>query len=537
MTDAVVVGAGPNGLVAANVLVDAGWSVVVLEAADQPGGAVRSAEVTAPGYVNDLFSAFYPLAAASPEMTALDLPQWGLKWAHAPLVVTHPLGDGRVVTLSREVDVTASSLDAFAPGDGEAWRTIVAQFERLRDDLVGALFRPFPPVAPAARLLRTLGTADALRFARFATMPLRRWAEENFNGAGAPALFAGNALHTDLGPDSAGAAVFGWLLCMLGQTDGFPVPVGGAQALTDALVSRLLAHGGRLECGRAVREVIVRGGRAVGVRSIDGTEYVADRAVLAAVDAPQLFGAMVAPEHLPARMLDDLRKFQWDNGTVKVDWALSGPAPWADDRSALAGTVHLGGDADSLTRYTTQLAVGAVPDEPYIVFGQMTTSDPSRSPAGTEAAWGYTHVPQTVRYDAGSFGITGRWDEREVQAVVERIEAQVERFAPGFRDRIVARYVNGPLGLQQADRNLFRGALNGGSAAIHQQLVWRPVPGLGRPETPVDRLYLASASAHPGGGVHGGPGGIAARTALRDAGLLGPVRRGLIRAAHRAIYR
>jgi phytoene dehydrogenase-like protein len=281
----------------------------------------------------------------------------------------------------------------------------------------------------------------------------------------------------------------------------------------------------------------VRGGRAVGVRTSDGTEYDAARAVLAAVDAPQLFGSMVAPEHLPARMLDDLRKFQWDNGTVKVDWALSAPVPWADDSSALAGTVHLGGDADALTRYTSQLAMGAVPDEPYVVFGQMTTTDPTRSPAGTEAAWGYTHVPQTVRADAGDHGITGTWDDREVQVVVHRLEAQVERFAPGFRERIIGRFVNGPLGLEKADRNLFRGALNGGSAAIHQQLIWRPVPGLGRAETPVDRLYLASASAHPGGGVHGGPGGIAARTALRDAGLLGPLRRGVIRAAHRAVYR
>src|SRR4051794_99026 len=283
MTDAVVVGAGPNGLVAANVLADAGWSVVVVEGADQPGGAVRSAEVTAPGFCNDLFSAFYPLAAASPFMGALDLGRWGLRWAHAPLVVTHPVGDGRVVTLSRDIDVTAASLDAFAPGDGAAWRGLVAQFEQIRDDLLAALFRPFPPLAPALRLLRELGVGDALRFARFATMPLRRWSEETFNGVGAASLLAGNALHTDLGPDSAGAAVFGWLLCMLGQTDGFPVPVGGAQALTDALVTRLHAIGGKVVCGQAAREVVVRGGRAVAVRTVDGTEYAAQRAVLAAV--------------------------------------------------------------------------------------------------------------------------------------------------------------------------------------------------------------------------------------------------------------
>lgn len=537
MTDAVVIGSGPNGLVAANVLADAGWSVLVAEAAETPGGAVRSAQVTAPGFVNDLYSAFYPLAMASEPMGSLRLEDHGLRWAHAPLVVSHPTGDGRAAVLSRDLDVTMASLDSYAPGDGEAWAGLVDQFERIAGPLLEALFRPFPPIAPAARLLWTLGTAEALRFARFATLPLRRWTEESFNGTGAAALIAGNALHTDLGPDSAGAAVFGWLLAMLGQTVGFPVPVGGSGALTAALVDRLHSRGGELMCGDPVREVVVRAGRAVGVRTLTGVEVDASRAVLAAVDAPQLFGSLVAPEHLPARMLEDLRRFQWDNGTVKVDWALSGPVPWADGESALAGTVHLGGSLDDLTRYSNQLSVGAVPDRPYIVFGQMTTTDPTRSPAGTEAAWGYTHVPQHVRSDAGGDDLAGRWDDREVEVVVERLEAQVERHAPGFRDRILARYVAGPLGLQAANGSLVRGALNGGTAAIHQQLIWRPVPGLGRPETPVERLYLASASAHPGGGVHGGPGSVAARVALRDAALLGPLRRMGVRAAHRAIYR
>ena len=305
MSDAVVIGAGPNGLVAANVLASAGWSVTVLEAADAPGGAVRSAEVTAPGFVNDLYSAFYPLAKASSAIAALRLEDdFGLRWAHAPLVVSHPLGNGRAVALSRDLEVTAASLDALGPGDGDVWRRMVADFERIRQPLLEALFRPFPPVRPGVQLLRRMGTADALRFARFATQPLRRWLDETFNGAGAGPLVAGNALHTDLGPDSAGAAVFGWLLVMLGQTVGFPVPVGGAGALTDALVARLHRVGGRLECGRPVAEIVVRDGAAVAVRTADGDEIGAGRAVLAAVDAPQLFGALVAPDHLPRRLLD-----------------------------------------------------------------------------------------------------------------------------------------------------------------------------------------------------------------------------------------
>ena len=536
MTDAVVIGAGPNGLVAANLLADAGWSVLVLEAADAPGGAVKSAQVTAPGFVNDLFSAFYPLAVASPVITSLDLPRWGLQWSQAPIVVAHPTDDGRAALLHRDAEATAASLDSYAPGDGDAWIELVERFRRLQEPLLGALFRPFPPVVPAVRLLRELGTAEALRFARFAVQPLRRWTDESFSGVGAATLMAGNALHTDLGPDAAGGAVYGWLLAMLAQTVGFPVPVGGAGALTEALVARLTDRGGRVQCSTPVQQVVVRNGRAVGVRTSSGEEHPVARAVLAAIDAPQLLTSLVGEEHLPPRMREDLRRFQWDNATLKVDWAMSEPIPWKDPDCGLAGTVHLGGPVDALGDYSGALDAGAVPARPYVVLGQMTTADSTRSPAGTESAWGYTHLPQRVRADAGGDGITGRWDDREVQLVVDRLEAEVERHAPGFRDRIAARHVFGPLGLQGADRSLHHGALNGGTAAVHQQLIWRPVPGLGRAELPVDRLYLASASAHPGGGVHGGPGAIAARTALRDAGMLGPLRRATVRAAFRAVY-
>lgn len=514
--DAVVIGAGPNGLVAANLLADAGWSVVVLEAQPTPGGAVRSAEVAAPGYVSDLFSSFYPLALGSPVIRDLDLERHGLRWRHAPAVLAHPLLDGRTAVLSRDVDATAASVDAFAAGDGDRWRAIAAEWDRLSDGLVGSLFTPFPPVASGARLVRRLGPAGALRFARFAVLSVRRFAEEEFAGAGAPLLFAGNALHSDLPPESPGSAIFGWLLAMLGQDVGFPVPEGGAGALTEALVARLRQGGGQLECDQRVTSVDVRGGRAVAVRTATGTEIGVRRAVLADVPAPSLYLDLVGEQHLPAGLLGDLRRFQWDTATVKVDWALSAPAPWKQEGPAGAGTVHLGGGIDDLSTFSHQLALGQVPAEPFQLFGQMTTTDPTRSPAGTESTWGYTHVPVRPRGDAAG-ELTGDWSDQDDRArFVERMEAQVEKYAPGFRDLIVGRHVQFPGELEGNDANLVTGAINGGTAQIYQQLIFRPTPGLGRPETVIDGLYLASSSAHPGGGVHGACGANAARAALRS---------------------
>ncbi|MGF7238921.1 MAG: phytoene desaturase family protein [Frankia sp.] len=545
--DAVVIGAGVNGLVAANRLADAGWSVIVCEAQETAGGACRSAEVTAPGFITDLFSAFYPLGAASPTLAGMHLDRFGLRWVHAPQVLAHPTGDGRCAVLSRDPEETARSLAAFAPADAAAWHRQVARWREIRQPLLNALVgAPFPPVRAGVALARALGPAELLRFARFATLPVRRFAEEEFAGAGGGLLFAGNALHTDLAPEAAASAVIGWLLAMLGQDVGFPAPEGGSGRLADALVARLKARGGELRTSCAVAGVVVGprkiagrpvgADRALGVRLADGSELMARHAVVADVDAITLYRHLVAERHLPARLAADLDRFQWDNSTFKVNWALSSPIPWSDQRCAGAGTVHLGGTMDDLTRMSAQLAQALVPADPFLVLGQMTTTDPTRSPAGTESAWAYLHVPQHPRGDAGGAGITGKWGPDDVSRLVERVERTIEASAPGFRDRVIGRDVQSPLGLQDSDAVLRRGALNGGTAALHQQFIFRPVPGLGRPETPIPGLYLGSMSAHPGGGVHGGPGALAARVALKDAGVLGPIRRKGFAAAHRAIY-
>ncbi|MFF7161854.1 phytoene desaturase family protein [Streptomyces sp. NPDC008086] len=514
MPDAVVIGAGPNGLVAANVLADAGWSVEVLEEQPEPGGAVRHDRGVDPDFVHDVFSSFYPLAAASPVLSALRLEDHGLRWSHAPSVLAHPLTDGRCAVLDRDVAVTAASLDAFAPGDGAAWQQLHGLWQRVYPDLLDALFTPFPPVRAAARLALRLRAAGGLRIARSLVLPVRRLGEEEFHGQGGRLLLAGNALHADLAPESAGSGGFGWLMAMLGQTYGFPVPLGGSGALTQALTHRLETRGGQVRCGQRVERIVVRGGRAVGVRTAGGDGVPARRAVLADVSAPALYGELLDAEHVPAQLLDDLHRFQWDFATFKVDWALDGPVAWEAEQASRAGTVHLADGMDELTRFAAQIAMRQVPDRPFLLFGQMTTADASRSPLGTESAWAYTHVPREIAADAADEGMTGSWDTKDQELMADRVERQVERFAPGFRSLVRARRILAPPTLEALDSNLSGGAVNGGTTAMHQQLVFRPVPGTGRPETPLPGLFLASAGAHPGGGVHGAPGANAARAAL-----------------------
>ncbi|QCW51572.1 NAD(P)/FAD-dependent oxidoreductase [Nocardioides dongxiaopingii] len=516
--DAVVVGAGPNGLVAANLLVDAGWSVLVLEEQPTPGGAVRSDRELHPDFVQDTFSAFYPLAATSRTIQGLGLEAHGLEWVHAPAVLGHPTDDGWAV-LHRSREDTAAALAASHPDDGERWLDLCRTWDAVGGPLVDGLISPFPPVRAGASLLTRVPRAGGLDLLRTFVTPVADLAHR-FSGPGAGLLLAGNAGHADLPLHSAGSGLFGLIMTMLGQTVGFPVPRGGAGELTAALVRRFEAAGGELRCGTRVDAVRVRERRAVAVETAGGERHEARRAVVADVSAPALFNRLLDPADVPAGVTRGMRSFGLDPGTVKVDWALDGPVPWTTPPPVAPGTVHVADSVDQMAEALGEVAARRIPAAPFLLCGQMTASDPTRSPAGTESLWAYTHVPQPhpgVRDAAGDGpdAVRGTWDRDDCERFADRIQARLERHAPDLASRILARRVMGPRELEARDANLVGGAINGGTSQIHQELFFRPVPSMrGRPETGVRGLYLGSASAHPGGGVHGAPGANAARAAI-----------------------
>jgi phytoene dehydrogenase-like protein len=467
-----------------------------------------------PDFVHDTFSSFHPLAVICPAMRAMELEEHGLTWSHAPSVVGTPLADGGWAELHRDVDRTADGLDARTPGDGDAWLRLCATWDRVGDQVVDALMSPFPPLRQGARAVRRLPGPGALTLLRGALGSGRGLAEREFRGDAARMLLLGNAAHGDAAIGSAGSGIMGLLLAMTAQRAGFPAPAGGAGSLSKALADRLVARGGRIVCDTRVERVLVRDGRAWGVRSEGGDVVRARRAVLADVTAPALYGGLVPWDDLPGRTRSLMKLFRWDPGTIKVDWALSGPVPWTHQPSLPPGTLHLCETPDEIATFQREIAAYAVPSRPFLLCGQMATTDPTRAPEGAESLWAYTHVPQRATSDAGQAGITGAWDESDRERMADRMQARFEEYAPGFGDRVVARRVLGPRELQARNESLVAGSLNGGTAALTQQLVLRPVPGLGGARTPVSGLFLASSSAHPGGGVHGACGANAATAAL-----------------------
>ncbi len=496
--DAVVVGSGPNGLAAAIRLARAGRDVVVFETQPRVGGAVVSQELTLPGFVSDTFSAVYPAGAASPVFARLPLDRHGLEWVQPEVAMAHPMPDGRAGALYRDLERTAASLDELHPGDGTAWagwaRRYLDVFPSLRATVLGG----FPPAVGGLRLAASLGVEGTLEFARLLLTSAEQLADDLFEGEHAKAWLYGSVLHGDVAAEESGSAIAGAYLQLLGHAVGWPSPRGGASGLSGALAGYLASLGGRVRLGTRVERIVTARGRVAGVLTSDGHRWRAP--VVICDTGPHAMLGLVG-EAMPTRYRDRLARFRHGPRTVKVDWALDGPTPWTAPPARAAGTVHVGGEAAAVTAQTTAVRRGVIPERPFLLFGQQSVADPSRAPAGKHTAWAYTRVPAAV---AG---------EEAVAAHAGRMTDQVERFAPGFRDRILARALQGPADLERANENLVGGDVGGGTYRL-DQTVFRPLPALVPYATPIHGLWLGSASTFPGGAVHGVPGWSAAGYAL-----------------------
>jgi phytoene dehydrogenase-like protein len=524
VVDAVVIGSGPNGLVSAITLADLGWDVLVLEAAGQFGGAVRSEE--SDGWISDRFSSSYPLGVASPVLRALDLEQFGLRWAHAPLPLAHLVEPSVAAAIYPDPAATAASIGVDHAADGDAWLRLYEQYVKIREPFLQSLLTTWPPVGPGLRLTRKLGSAGELaRFARFMAMPMHRMAQELFQGTRGRALLAGNAFHADAPLTGSVSGTMGWLLAMLAQDVGFPVAAGGSGSLSTALVRRAEKAGAMLVSGTPVVGIDVSAAKVTGVRTASGERVSVRRAVIADTSASALYEELLPPANVPAGLRRDLEHFEWDYPTVKVNYRLSEPIPWQAREAWEAGVVHLGGTADELVHTSADLDTGRLPTAPFLLIGQTSKADPSRSPAGTEAVWAYSHLPRGIADDASA------------EKLAIRMDRAIERHAPGFLSLILDRDLQRPSDFVAANASLSMGALGGGTSQLHQQLIFRPTIGLGSPRTVITGLYLGSSAIHPGPGVHGACGHLAARTAIRDASVLGPLTRVPLTAALRHLQR
>lgn len=496
--DAIVVGSGPNGLTAAAELGRHGWSVLVIEAKDRPGGALYSLETTRPGFIHDVGAAFFPFSKHSPAFRALNLEETGLEWRQGAFESSHPAPDGTCASISSDPQRTAESFGI----DGEAMNRLADWQKAMGARLVESLLAPLPALGEAWRL----GPGNVFGLLRAGISSPVGFSCRTFRSAPAQRVIPGLALHVDLGPDDFSGAGLGLVLALLAAESGFRVPVGGAGAITRALLRRIEENGGRVLFNTHVDRIVVRDRRAVAVHTNAGEEIPARRAVLADVGAPALFLKMLPAKFVPGVLRRAMTRFEYGWGTFKMDWALSGPVPWTLAEPRQAAVIHAGDSLDDLRSFTQQVRRGELPTNPYLVIGQQSLLDPSRAPPGCHTLWAYSHVPSYVE---------GGWANAR-QGLVDRIEERIEGLAPGFRSRILARAVFSPADLESMNENLVGGDLGGGSARFGQQLFFRPAFPYFRYRTPVRRLYLASASCHPGAGVHGACGFNAAQMALKD---------------------
>lgn len=464
--DAVVVGAGPNGLAAAIALAQAGLSTVVVEAHDSAGGGMRTLPLTLPGFVHDVCSAVHPLALASPWFRALELEKVGVDWVQPPAALAHIIDQHRVVTLERSVDETAAQLGS----DGPAYRRLMQPFVDRFDDLVEAILGPLH--FPRSPVLMARFGIDALR-------SMKGLGHVRFRGEEAPALLGGCAAHSMVPLEQLATASFALMLGLAGHAVGWPIARGGSRAICDALVARLREHGGELVLGQTVA-------------SID--ELPEARAYIFDVTPRQLLS--ICGDRLPAGYRERMAKYRYGPGVFKVDWALRAPVPWSDPRCARAATVHLSGTLDQVIAAERAPHEGQLREYPFMLFVQPTLFDPTRAPPGMHTGWAYCHVPSGAAVDATAL-----------------IESHVERFAPGFCDIILARSTLNPIEMAAYNPNYVGGDINGGLADA-RQLLFRPAPRIDPYATGAPDIFICSSSTPPGGGVHGMCGYWAARSVL-----------------------
>ncbi len=464
--DAVVIGAGPNGLAAAIKVAQEGHSVLVLEAADTPGGGCRTKELTLPGFRHDICSAIHPLGYGSPFFRTLGLERYGLEWIQPPAALAHPFDDGPPALLERSVEATGATLGA----DGKNYERLMGPLVPDWDQTSLALREPW-------RLARTpFGLA---RFGLKAIQSSQRLTEAAFQGGRARGFFAGMAAHSMLPLEQSPSGAFGLALGIAGHAVGWPLPRGGSQSIVDALVAHLQSLGGEVETGQTVRSL---------------ADLPPSRLVFADI-SPKHWLA-IAGDKLPPSYRAALSRYRYGMGAFKLDWALDGPIPWKSPDVARAGTVHLGASRAEISASERASARGEIAERPYVLLAQQSLFDSTRAPQGKHTAWGYCHTPNGSTVD-----------------MTDRIEAQIERFAPGFRDRVLARSVISPAAMERYNANYIGGDINGG-VQDWAQLFTRPVPRWTPWSTPIPGAYLCSASTPPGGGVHGMCGYYAAMAAL-----------------------
>lgn len=466
--DAVVVGSGPNGLSAAIRLAQAGCSVLVVEARDTVGGGVRSANLTLPGFIHDPCAAVFPLTMASPFLSSLPLGTFGLKWVHSPVVLAHPLDGGQAVMAYCSPEETAAALGGDADAYLQMYRPLLENWDELRRDLLGPL--PVPP-----RDLMTF-----LRFGLQALLPATRLARHRFFSEEARALFAGLAGHAQLALDKPGTAAYGMVIGLTVHAVGWPFPHGGAQNLSNALAGYFRSLGGEIACNFEVKDL---------------DQLPQARTVLLDVTPRQVL--MIAGERLPGGYRRQLKRYRYGMGVFKIDYALDGPAPWTAEGCDQTATLHLGGTLEEIAEAELLTAHGGHPARPYVLVSQPSLFDPSRAPEGGHTLWAYCHVPHNSTVD-----------------MTETIEAQLERFAPGFKRRILMRHVRGPAQMEAYNANYIGGDINGGVQDL-RQLYTRPAPRLDPYSTPLKDVFICSSSTPPGGGAHGMSGFYAAESALK----------------------